>query len=50
VTGATSATIGAVGSERITIAAGTSVPRYLRVVDTIVGTGSTTRVVTFARR
>ena len=50
VTGATSATISAVGSERITIAAGTAVPRYLRVVDTVVGTGSTTRIVSFARR
>ena len=47
---ATASTITGVGSERITIAAGSTVKRYVRVVDTIVGTGSTTRVVTFARR
>jgi hypothetical protein len=37
-------------SERVVVAAGTTVRRYLRVVDTVTGTGSTTRVVTFARR
>ena len=37
-------------SQRLTIAAGTTVNRYLRVVDTVVGTGSCTRIVTFARR
>lgn len=37
-------------SQRLTIAAGTTVNRYLRVVDTVVGTGSCSRIVTFARR
>lgn len=39
-----------VTSQRLVIAAGTTVNRYLRVVDTIVGTGSCTRAVSFARR
>jgi hypothetical protein len=37
-------------SERVVVAAGTTVRRFLRVVDTVVGTGSCTRAVTFARR
>lgn len=37
-------------SERVVVAAGTTVRRYLRVVDTVVGTGSCTRLVAFARR
>lgn len=37
-------------SERLVIAAGTTVNRYLRVTDTIVGVGSATRFVSFARR
>jgi hypothetical protein len=44
-TAATAAT-----SQRVEVAAGTTVRRYLRVVDTVVGTGSTTRFVSFARR
>ena len=44
-TAATAAT-----SQRLTVAAGTTVNRYLRVVDTVVGSGSCTRIVTFARR
>lgn len=39
-----------VTSQRLVIAAGTTVERYLRVVDTVVGTGSCTRQVSFARR
>lgn len=39
-----------VTSERVVVAAGTTVNRYLRVVDTVVGTGSCTRSVSFARR
>ena len=39
-----------VTSERVVVAAGTTVRRYLRVVDTVVGSGSTTRAVAFARR
>ena len=50
ISGGTFATITAVGSERLVIAAGVSVPRYLRVVDNVTGTGSHTRFVTFARR
>lgn len=37
-------------SERIVVAAGTTVRRYLRVVDTFSGSGSITRQVSFARR
>lgn len=37
-------------SERLVIAAGTTVNRYLRVRDDVTGTGSCTRIVTFARR
>lgn len=37
-------------AERLVIAAGTTVNRYLRVTDTIVGIGSCTRFVSFARR
>lgn len=37
-------------SQRVVVAAGTSVRRFLRVVDTVVGTGSNTRSVSFARR
>ena len=37
-------------SERVEVAAGTSVRRYLRVVDNVTGAGSTTRFVSFARR
>lgn len=40
----------ATGSERIVVAPGTTVNRYLRVVDNVTGTGSTTRLVAFARR
>lgn len=39
-----------VTSERVEVAAGTTVRRYLRVVDDVTGTGSTTRFVSFARR
>jgi len=37
-------------SERLVIAAGTTVNRYVRVRDDVTGTGSTTRIVSFARR
>lgn len=37
-------------SQRLVIAAGTTVNRYVRVKDTVVGVGSTSRIVTFARR
>jgi hypothetical protein len=37
-------------SQRVEVAAGTTVRRYLRVVDNVTGTGSTTRFVSFARR
>lgn len=47
---ATFATVTAVGSERVVVAPGTAVRRYLRVVDDVTGTGSHTRFVTFARR
>lgn len=40
----------AVGYERVEVAAGTTVRRYLRVVDDVTGTGSHTRLVAFARR
>lgn len=47
---ATFSTITTVGSERVEVAPGTTVRRYLRVVDNVTGTGSHTRFVTFARR
>lgn len=47
---ATFATVTAVGSERIVVAPGTTVRRYLRVVDDVTGSGSHTRLVAFARR
>ena len=37
-------------SERLTIAASTTVNRYLRIRDDVTGSGSCTRIVTFARR
>lgn len=37
-------------SQRLVIAAATTVNRYVRVKDTVVGTGTCTRIVTFARR
>ena len=37
-------------SQRLVIAPGTTVNRYVRVKDTVVGTGSCTRIVTFSRR
>lgn len=37
-------------SQRLVIAPGTTVNQYVRVRDTVVGTGSCTRIVTFARR
>jgi len=46
----TFATYTGITSERVVVAAGTTVRRYLRVVDNVTGTGSTTRAVTFARR
>jgi len=46
----TFATYTGITSERVVVAAGTTVRRYLRVVDNVTGTGSTTRTVTFARR
>lgn len=47
---ATFATITGVGSERVVVAPGTAVRRYLRVVDNVTGAGSHTRFVSFARR
>ena len=46
----TFATVTGVTSERLVIAPGTTVNQYLRVVDNVTGTGSNTRIVTFARR
>ena len=46
----TFATYTAITSERVVVAPGTTVRRYLRVVDDVTGTGTTTRAVTFARR
>ena len=40
----------AITGERVTVAAATTVRRYLRVVDTLVGVGSVTTQVSFARR
>lgn len=37
-------------SQRVVVAAGTTVRKFLRVVDTVVGAGTTTRQVSFARR
>lgn len=47
---ATFSTITGLTSERVVVAAGTTVRRYLRVVDNVTGTGSITRLVSFARR
>jgi hypothetical protein len=47
---ATFATYTGLTSERVVVAAGTTVRRYLRVVDNVTGTGSTNRQVSFARR
>jgi hypothetical protein len=46
----TFATYTGITSERVVVAAGTTVRRYLRVVDNVTGAGSTTRAVAFARR
>lgn len=46
----TFAQVTGVGSQRIVVAPGTAVARYLRVVDDVTGTGSHTRIVTFSRR
>jgi hypothetical protein len=46
----TFATYTGVTAERVVVAAGTTVRQYLRVVDNVTGTGSTTRSVSFARR
>lgn len=46
----TFATYTGVTSERVVVAPATTVRRYLRVVDNVTGTGSTTRAVTFSRR
>lgn len=46
----TFAQVTGVTSERVVVAAGTSVARYLRVVDDVTGSGSCTRQVSFARR
>lgn len=42
--------VSGVTSERVVVPAGTTVNRYLRVVDDVDGTGSCTRAVAFARR
>jgi hypothetical protein len=47
---ATFATYTGLTSERVVVAAGTTVRRHLRVVDDVTGTGSTNRPVFFARR
>lgn len=46
----TFATYTGLTSERVVVAPGTTVRRYLRVVDNVTGTGSTSRAVLFARR
>ena len=46
----TFATVTGTTSERVTVASGTTIRRYLRVVDTVTGSGSCTRQVSFARR
>lgn len=43
-------TVTGLTSQRVVVAAGTTVNRYLRVVDNVTGTGSITRQVSFARR
>jgi hypothetical protein len=43
-------TVTALTSQRLVVASGTTVRRYLRVSDDVTGTGSITRAVTFARR
>jgi len=47
---ATFATYTGLTHERVVVAAGTTVRRYLRVVDNVTGSGSTNRQVSFARR
>ena len=47
---ATFTSVTALGSERLVVAAGTTVNRYLRIRDDVTGTGSITRAVSFARR
>ena len=46
----TFATVTAVTAERVVVAPGTTVRRYLRVVDDVTGAGSISRGITFARR
>ena len=46
----TFATYTGLTSERVVVAPGTTVRRYLRVVDNVTGTGSTNRQVSFCRR
>ena len=46
----TFATVTGTTSERLVIAAGTTVSRYLRISDDVTGSGSCTRLVAFARR
>jgi hypothetical protein len=46
----TFSTVTGLTSERVEVAAGTSVRQYLRVVDDVTGTGSITRFVAFSRR
>ena len=46
---ATFTTVTGITSERVTVATGTTVRRYLRVVDDVTGTGSVTRQVSFSR-
>lgn len=46
----TFATVTGLTSERVVVPSGTTIRRYLRVVDTVTGTGSCTRHVSFARR
>ena len=43
-------TYSALTSQRVEVVAGTTVRRYLRVVDDVTGSGTTTRFVSFARR
>ena len=47
---ATFATVTGIGSERVVVAPGTTVRRYLRAVDNVTGAGSHTRLVAFCRR
>jgi hypothetical protein len=46
----TFASVTAIGAERLVIAPGTTVNRYLRVRDDVTGTGSISRIVAFSRR